>query len=87
MGGMWSVVDATDFDGSFPSKVVRLVSETIEENLGAWKQGMVVTRIDFLPTDLSPASVNNARDSLVCTVHRLFCWVNSALTRKVKNHC
>ena len=43
MGGMWSVVDATDFDGSFPSKVARLVLETIEENSEAWKQGMVVT--------------------------------------------
>ena len=43
MGGTRSVVlmvvDATDFDGSFPRTVARLVSETIEENSGAWKQG------------------------------------------------
>ena len=57
------VVDATDFDGSFLRKVARLVSETIEENLEVLRQGksgnlprmvMVVTKIDLLPTELSP---------------------------------
>ena len=33
------VVDATDFDGSFPRKVARLVSETTEENLGRGSKG------------------------------------------------
>ncbi|KAL4611882.1 hypothetical protein ACB092_08G158000 [Castanea dentata] len=62
------VVDATDFDGSFPRKAARLVSETIEENSGAWKQGksgnlprmvMVVTKIDLLPTELSPTRLEH----------------------------
>ena len=62
------VVDATDFDGSFPRTVARLVSETIEENSGAWKQGksgnlprmvMVVTKIDLLPTELSPTRLEH----------------------------
>ncbi|ONH99109.1 hypothetical protein PRUPE_6G012300 [Prunus persica] len=33
------VVDAADFDGSFPKKVAKLVSDTIEEHSAAWKQG------------------------------------------------
>ena len=62
------VVDATDFDGSFPRKVARLVLETLEENSGAWKQGklgnlprmvMVVTKIDMLPTELSPTRLEH----------------------------
>ncbi|KAK2641416.1 hypothetical protein Ddye_023179 [Dipteronia dyeriana] len=57
------VVDASDFDGSFPRKVARIVSETIEDNKIAWKEGksgnvprvvLVVTKIDLLPTSLSP---------------------------------
>lgn len=57
------VVDAVDFDGSFPRKVARLVSATIEENSAAWKQGkpgnvprvvLVVTKIDLLPQSISP---------------------------------
>ncbi|KAF5748803.1 hypothetical protein HS088_TW04G00763 [Tripterygium wilfordii] len=57
------VVDAVDFDGSFPKKVAKLVSETIEENYTAWKEGksgnvprmvLVVTKIDLLPSSLSP---------------------------------
>ncbi|KAJ8760066.1 hypothetical protein K2173_010922 [Erythroxylum novogranatense] len=57
------VVDAVDFDGSFPEGVVKLVTEAIEENYKAWKQGksgnvprivLVVTKIDLLPTSLSP---------------------------------
>ncbi|KAB2607473.1 NO-associated protein 1 [Pyrus ussuriensis x Pyrus communis] len=52
------VVDAADFDGSFPKKVAKLVSDTIEEHFTAWKQGksgnvprvvLVVTKIDLLP--------------------------------------
>lgn len=57
------VVDAADFDGSFPKKVAKLVSATIEENSSAWKEGksgniprvlLVVTKIDLLPSSLSP---------------------------------
>ena len=72
MGGTRSVVlmvvDATDFDGSFLRKVVRLVSETIEENSEVLRQGkwgnlprmvMVVTKIDLLPTELSPTSLEH----------------------------
>lgn len=57
------VVDASDFDGSFPRRVAKIVSETVEENLTAWKEGksgnlprvvLVVTKIDLLPSSLSP---------------------------------
>ena len=57
------VVDASDFDGSFPKKVANLVSATIDEHSTAWKQGksgnvprvvLVVTKIDLLPSSLSP---------------------------------
>ncbi|KAF9598208.1 hypothetical protein IFM89_025847 [Coptis chinensis] len=33
------VVDASDFDGAFPRNVAKLVSESIDENLTAWKNG------------------------------------------------
>lgn len=57
------VVDAVDFDGSFPRKVAELVSNTIDVNSRAWKEGksgnlprvvLVVTKIDLLPASLSP---------------------------------
>ncbi|XP_052188126.1 GTP-binding protein BRASSINAZOLE INSENSITIVE PALE GREEN 2, chloroplastic [Diospyros lotus] len=57
------VVDAADFDGSFPRKVAQLVSATIDEHSAAWKEGksgnvprvvLVVTKIDLLPASLSP---------------------------------
>lgn len=57
------VVDASDFDGSFPKKVANLVSATIDEHSTAWKQGksgnvprvvLVVTKIDLLPSSVSP---------------------------------
>ncbi|CAH8272869.1 unnamed protein product [Arabidopsis lyrata] len=57
------VVDASDFDGSFPKRVAKLVSRTIDENNMAWKEGksgnvprvvVVVTKIDLLPSSLSP---------------------------------
>ncbi|CAH2070951.1 unnamed protein product [Thlaspi arvense] len=57
------VVDASDFDGSFPKRVAKLVSKTIDENNTAWKEGrsgnvprvvVVVTKIDLLPSSLSP---------------------------------
>lgn len=60
------VVDASDFDGSFPRKVAKLVSSTIDENLTAWKKGksgnvprvvLVVTKIDLLPPSLSPTGL------------------------------
>ncbi|XP_065615886.1 uncharacterized protein LOC112008393 [Quercus suber] len=62
------VVNATDFDGSFLRKVAKLVSEKIEENSEALKQGksgnlprmvMVVTKIDLLPTELSPTRLEH----------------------------
>ncbi|RVW48630.1 GTP-binding protein brassinazole insensitive pale green 2, chloroplastic [Vitis vinifera] len=57
------VVDASDFDGSFPKRVAKMVSATIDENYTAWKMGksgnvprvvLVVTKIDLLPSSLSP---------------------------------
>ncbi|XP_057475069.1 GTP-binding protein BRASSINAZOLE INSENSITIVE PALE GREEN 2, chloroplastic-like [Actinidia eriantha] len=57
------VVDAADFDGSFPRKVAKLVSSTIDENYTAWKDGksgnvprvvLVVTKIDLVPSSVSP---------------------------------
>ncbi|KAM7523297.1 hypothetical protein LguiA_013199 [Lonicera macranthoides] len=57
------VVDASDFDGSFPRAVARLVSKTIDENYSSWKKGksgnvprvvLVVTKIDLLPSSISP---------------------------------
>lgn len=57
------VVDATDFDGSFPKRVAKLVSDTVEEYDAAWKEGksgnvprvvLVVTKIDLLPASISP---------------------------------
>jgi hypothetical protein len=57
------VVDSADFDGSFPRKVAKLVSATIEENHKAWKEGkpanlprmvLVVTKIDLLPSTVEP---------------------------------
>ncbi|XP_042490118.1 GTP-binding protein BRASSINAZOLE INSENSITIVE PALE GREEN 2, chloroplastic [Macadamia integrifolia] len=62
------VVDAADFDGSFPRKVAKLVSATIDENYAAWKQGksgnvprvvLVVTKIDLLPPSLSPTRLEH----------------------------
>ncbi|KAI3837495.1 hypothetical protein MKW92_042119 [Papaver armeniacum] len=56
------VVDAVDFDGSFPRKIARFVSD-IDENSVDWKQGksgnvprvvVVVTKIDLLPPCVSP---------------------------------
>ncbi|KAL6203984.1 hypothetical protein ACLB2K_021254 [Fragaria x ananassa] len=62
------VVDAADFDGSFPRKVAKLVSDTIDENAAAWKQGkagnvprvvLVVTKIDLLPNSLGPTRLEH----------------------------
>ncbi|KAK9142353.1 hypothetical protein Syun_011753 [Stephania yunnanensis] len=62
------VVDGADFEGSFPRKVARLVSETIDENSSAWKEGksgnvprvvLVVTKIDLLPSSLSPTRLEH----------------------------
>lgn len=62
------VVDAVDFDGSFPRTVARLVSNTIDENYRAWKEGkagnvprvlLVVTKIDLLPTSISPTGLEH----------------------------
>ncbi|KAK7830747.1 gtp-binding protein brassinazole insensitive pale green 2 [Quercus suber] len=79
-GGMQSVVlmvvDATDFDGSFLRKVARLVSEKIGKNSKVLKQGksgnlprmvMEVTKIDLLPTELSPTRRRRRED---CTFDR-----------------
>ncbi|CAL1377313.1 unnamed protein product [Linum trigynum] len=57
------VVDAVDFDGSFPRRLAKLVTEAIDENYTNWKEGksgnvprvvLVITKIDLLPTSLSP---------------------------------
>ncbi|KAL3850402.1 hypothetical protein ACJIZ3_012284 [Penstemon smallii] len=62
------VVDATDFDGSFPKKVANLLSKTIDENTRSWKEGksgnvprilLVVTKIDLLPSDISPTGLEH----------------------------
>ncbi|KAK4260577.1 hypothetical protein QN277_003673 [Acacia crassicarpa] len=62
------VVDATDFDGSFPHKIANLVSKTIDDNSSAWKQGksgnvprvvLVATKIDLLPSSLSPTRLEH----------------------------
>lgn len=62
------VVDAVDFDGSFPRKVANLVSKTIDDNSSAWKKGksgnvprvvVVVTKIDLLPSSLSPTRLEH----------------------------
>ncbi|XP_026442126.1 GTP-binding protein BRASSINAZOLE INSENSITIVE PALE GREEN 2, chloroplastic-like [Papaver somniferum] len=61
------VVDAVDFDGSFPRKIARLISD-IEENSVDWKQGktgnvprvvLVVTKIDLLPPCVSPTRLED----------------------------
>ncbi|KAM0932493.1 putative nitric-oxide synthase (NADPH) [Dioscorea sansibarensis] len=57
------VVDAADFDGSFPRKVARFVSSSIEKHSIAYKEGkpanvprviLVVTKIDLLPCSIAP---------------------------------
>ncbi|PKA57269.1 Putative nitric oxide synthase [Apostasia shenzhenica] len=57
------VVDAADFEGSFPRKVARYISASIERNARAWKEKkpanvprvvLVVTKIDLLPPSISP---------------------------------
>lgn len=57
------VVDAADFDGSFPRKVARLLSASIERNALAWKENkpanvprivLAVTKLDLLPSSVSP---------------------------------
>lgn len=62
------VVDAADFDGSFPKKVAKLVSTAIDENSTLWKEGksgnvprvvLVVTKIDLLPSSLSPTRLEH----------------------------
>lgn len=62
------VVDASDFDGSFPRKVAKSVSKTIDENSRSWKEGksgnvprivLVVTKIDLLPSSLSPTRLEH----------------------------
>ncbi|KAL2557125.1 P-loop containing nucleoside triphosphate hydrolase superfamily protein [Forsythia ovata] len=62
------VVDAVDFDGSFPKKVAELVSRTIDENSRSWKEGksgnvprvvLVVTKIDLLPSSISPTRLEH----------------------------
>ncbi|CAA0825762.1 P-loop containing nucleoside triphosphate hydrolases superfamily protein [Striga hermonthica] len=62
------VVDAVDFDGSFPRKVADTVYKTIDENLGSWKEGksgniprvlLVVTKIDLLPSSISPTRLDH----------------------------
>ncbi|XP_021861561.1 GTP-binding protein BRASSINAZOLE INSENSITIVE PALE GREEN 2, chloroplastic isoform X2 [Spinacia oleracea] len=62
------VVDAGDFDGTFPKKVAKLVSATIDENMMAWKEGkpanlprmvLVLSKLDLLPSSLSPTRLEH----------------------------
>ncbi|KAL8480786.1 hypothetical protein ACS0TY_027353 [Phlomoides rotata] len=62
------VVDASDFDGSFPRKVANMVSKIIDENARSWKEGksgniprvvLVVTKIDLLPSSISPTRLEH----------------------------
>ncbi|CAO2842128.1 unnamed protein product [Amaranthus hypochondriacus] len=62
------VVDAADFDGSFPKKVAKLVSSTINENSLAWKEGksgnvprivLVLSKLDLLPSSVSPTQLEH----------------------------
>ncbi|XP_048499982.1 GTP-binding protein BRASSINAZOLE INSENSITIVE PALE GREEN 2, chloroplastic isoform X2 [Beta vulgaris subsp. vulgaris] len=62
------VVDAADFDGSFPKRVAKLVSSTIDQNLTAWKEGksgnvprmvLVLSKLDLLPSSLSPTRLEH----------------------------
>jgi len=57
------VIDATDFKGSFPRKLAKLLSTTIEKNYTTWKEGkpgndprvlLVVTKCDMFPSLVSP---------------------------------
>ncbi|KAL9171663.1 hypothetical protein ABFS82_04G223400 [Erythranthe guttata] len=50
------VMDAADFDVSFPKKMVDLVSNTIDENE---QLVLVVTKIDLLPSNTSPTGLEN----------------------------
>ncbi|KAF7058672.1 hypothetical protein CFC21_065680 [Triticum aestivum] len=62
------LADASDFDGSFPRAVARLVAVTSEAHHADWKRGapsnlpravLVVTKLDLLPTpSLSPDDVH-----------------------------
>ncbi|TVU09329.1 hypothetical protein EJB05_42796, partial [Eragrostis curvula] len=62
------LADASDFDGSFPRAVARLVAAAGEAHRKDWKHGepanvpralLVVTKLDLLPTDsLSPDDVH-----------------------------
>ncbi|PKU83285.1 NO-associated protein 1, chloroplastic/mitochondrial [Dendrobium catenatum] len=61
------VVDSTDFDGSFPRKVSRLLSTSIDHNALAWKESksanipriiLVVTKLDLLPSSVSQEMLN-----------------------------
>lgn len=60
------IVDAADFDGSFPRKVALFLSASVEENALAWKENkpanvprivVVVTKIDLLPSSVCPEMV------------------------------
>ncbi|GAB2286997.1 hypothetical protein Dimus_021383 [Dionaea muscipula] len=62
------VVDAADFDGSFPRRVAKLVSATMDENSRSWKEGkpgnvprvvLVLTKIDLLPSSISPTRLEH----------------------------
>lgn len=57
------VIDAADFEGSFPRKLAKLLSTTIDKNYNAWKEGkpgnvprvlLVVTKCDVLPSSIAP---------------------------------
>lgn len=92
------VVDAADFDGSFPRKVAKMVSDTVEENERAWKEGksgnvprvvLVVTKIDLLPSSLSPTRFEHwvrqrAREDGISKITKLH-FVSSVKNWGLKN--
>ncbi|XP_074279538.1 GTP-binding protein BRASSINAZOLE INSENSITIVE PALE GREEN 2, chloroplastic [Silene latifolia] len=62
------VVDAADFDGSFPKMIADLVSMTIDKCSMDWKEGksgnvprlvLVLSKIDLLPNAISPTGLEH----------------------------
>ncbi|KAI3975423.1 hypothetical protein MKX01_037941 [Papaver californicum] len=72
------VVDAADFDGSFPRKVARLVSDTIDENSVDWKQGKSVMYLElFLLEHWVGTRAHEGGANKVTSVHLVSavrCW-------------
>lgn len=61
------VVDAVDFDGSFPRKAAQLLRRTEEELAGKWKEGeagnqfrlvLAVNKMDLMPKQVSSSATS-----------------------------